>query len=83
MTARFKVGLSDSLGFGGGVAHGVRRSYVESRLAPKCWIAGPRPARIVNNTARLGRFKITSYTRRENGLLRIRFKLTPWSEAGE
>jgi misacylated tRNA(Ala) deacylase len=31
----------------------------------------------VSGTAQLGRFKIISYTRRENGLLRIRYKLLP------
>jgi len=41
--------------------------------------ATPCAGEHVTSTAQLGRFKIISYTRRENGLLRIRYKLLPHS----
>ncbi len=39
--------------------------------------ATPCAGEHVENTAQLGRFKVLSHTRRDNGLLRIRFKLLP------
>jgi Ser-tRNA(Ala) deacylase AlaX len=45
--------------------------------------ATPCAGEHVENTAELGCFKIISYTRRENGLLRIRFKLLPWGDPSE
>jgi len=43
--------------------------------------ATPCAGEHVANTAELGRFKIISYSRKEDGLLRLRFKLLP-REAG-
>lgn len=42
--------------------------------------ATPCAGEHVANTAQLGRFKIISYSRKEDGLLRIRFKLLPHEE---